>query len=63
MTSAACIADEELVAFADGALRPADAADVENHVAVCSECRMVLAELGREVSDIVPETTPRVEAG
>jgi len=51
-----CLDDAELVAFADGA--PVDAARVNAHVASCSECRAVLAELGRGAGERVAEDAP-----
>jgi anti-sigma factor RsiW len=43
----ACIGDNTLVAFVDGALDPEGARAVDAHVAACPHCRALLSEIGR----------------
>ncbi len=45
-----CPSEEALLAFSDRALDAHDAATVSTHVAGCSDCRMVLAELGKALT-------------
>ncbi len=47
MSTTPCVDEEVLLAFATQALDAAQAAEVAAHVSQCSDCRMVLAEIGR----------------
>jgi serine/threonine protein kinase len=49
-----CPDDNQLVAFSAGYMRGADAAAIEGHMDLCSDCRMVLTELAH--SDSVERT-------
>lgn len=52
------LAPEELAAYRDGALAPADAARVQDHLVTCRECLATLLELQRFAEDLDGDDAP-----
>ena len=54
MSTTPCLTEDELLAFADGALSAQDAARANAHLADCSTCRAVLATIAKDPSRASP---------
>lgn len=59
LPAGACPDGEQLAAYIDGMLTPAERTEIERHLAGCAECREIVGDSAAAAADIGGDTVPR----